>query len=79
LHLTCHSFIIMGKQKISYSEAVAEIEEILNQIEKGELDVDDLTEKVRRVTFLIKSCKSKLLSTEEEINAILDKEEKVEE
>lgn len=65
----------MVKQKLSYSEAVIEIEEILKQIENGELDVDVLTEKVKRVTFLIKYCKSKLKSTEEEINAILGEEE----
>lgn len=66
----------MAKTKLSYTEAVAEIEEILQQIEKGELDVDELTEKVRRVTLLIKTCKSKLMSAELEINAILDEEEK---
>jgi exodeoxyribonuclease VII small subunit len=66
----------MSKQKISYSDAVNEIEEILNQIENGELDVDELTEKVKRVTMLIKSCKSKLKATEEEINTILGEEDK---
>lgn len=67
----------MAKQnKISYSEAIAEITDILSQIEKGELDVDDLTEKVRRVTFLIKICKSKLTSAEKEIETILDKDQK---
>ena len=66
----------MSKQKISYSDAVNEIEEILNQIENGELDVDELTEKVKRVTSLIKICKSKLKSTEEELNTILGEEDK---
>ena len=66
----------MSKQKISYSEAINEIEEILNQIENGELDVDQLTEKVKRVTFLINICKTKLKSTEEEINSILGEEDK---
>jgi exodeoxyribonuclease VII small subunit len=65
----------MSKQKISYSEAVNEIEEILNQIENGELDVDELTEKVKRVTLLIKICKSKLKSTEEEIDSILGEDD----
>ena len=68
----------MSKQKISYSDAVNEIEEILKQIENGELDVDVLSEKVKRVTLLIKICKSKLKSTEEEINTILGEEDKEE-
>ena len=63
---------LMAKQKISYTEAVNEIEEILQKIETGDLDVDELAEKVRRVSMLIKFCKSKLKSTEEEINSILD-------
>ncbi len=67
----------MAKQnKISYSEAITEITDILSQIEKGELDVDELTEKVRRVTFLIKTCKSKLMSAEKEIETILEKDQK---
>ncbi len=61
----------MVKLKITYEDAVHEIEEILNEIEHGDLDVDKLSEKVKRVTILIKHCKSKLQSTEEEINAIL--------
>ncbi len=65
----------MSKQKISYSEAVNEIEEILNHIENGELDVDELTEKVKRVTLLIKICKTKLKSTEEELKSILGEED----
>jgi exodeoxyribonuclease VII small subunit len=69
----------MTKQKISYSEAVSEIEEILNQIENGELDVDELTEKVKRVTMLIKICKTKLKSTEEELKSILGEKDMEEE
>ena len=69
----------MSKQKISYSEAVNEIEEILSQIENGELDVDELTEKVKRVTILIKICKTKLKSTEEELKSILEEKDMADE
>ncbi|WP_430820347.1 exodeoxyribonuclease VII small subunit [Carboxylicivirga caseinilyticus] len=61
----------MTKKKMSYSEAMGEIEEILQQIENEELDVDDLSEKVKRVSVLIKTCKDKLHKTEEEVEAIL--------
>nr|WP_321412536.1 exodeoxyribonuclease VII small subunit [uncultured Carboxylicivirga sp.] len=61
----------MTKKKMSYSEAMGEIEEILQQIESEELDVDDLSEKVKRVSILIKTCKDKLHKTEEEVEAIL--------
>ncbi len=61
----------MTKKKISYSEAIEEVQEILQQIENEELDVDDLSEKVKRVSALIKICKEKLHKTEEEVENIL--------
>lgn len=61
----------MAKQQVKYSEAIAEIEEILELIEKGELDVDELTGKVKRVSQLIQICKSKLQSADEDIKKIL--------
>lgn len=61
----------MTKKTISYNEAMAEIELILRKIEQEELDVDDLSEKVKRVSGLIKLCKEKLHTTEEEVEKVL--------
>jgi len=69
----------MVNKKLTYTEAINEIEEILQQIEDGELDVDKLTEKVKRVSALIKFCKAKLQSTEKEVNTILGEENEDEE
>jgi len=66
----------MTSKTISYKEAVAEIENILEKIENEELDVDDLTEKVKRVSSLIKLCKEKLHNTEQEVEKILKEMEK---
>jgi exodeoxyribonuclease VII small subunit len=64
----------------SYNEAITEIEEILQKIETGELDVDDLTDKVKRVAFLLETtCKKKLKTTESEIQKVIDGLEKDEE
>ena len=62
----------MTKEKISYDAAVQEIEVILGKIEKGDLGVDELAEKVDRVTELLKICRDRLHKTEEQINKILD-------
>ncbi|GET32168.1 hypothetical protein PbJCM13498_10310 [Prolixibacter bellariivorans] len=62
----------MTKKKISYKEAVSEIEEILEQMESEELDVDELSDKVKRVSYLIKVCKDRLHQTEEEVENILN-------
>lgn len=59
------------KKAITYAEAMAEVEEILEQIENEELDVDDLAEKVKRVSVLLKICKDKLLKTNEQVEQIL--------
>ena len=64
----------MTKPEITYKAAVKEIEDILEKIEDGQLDVDELTKNVKRVTDLLKICKNKLHKTEDEVNKILDDE-----
>ncbi|MFV0590551.1 MAG: exodeoxyribonuclease VII small subunit [Draconibacterium sp.] len=61
----------MVSKKISYSEAMSEIEEILEKIESEELDVDELAEKVKRVSVLLKTCKDKLTQTNAQVEQIL--------
>lgn len=61
----------MTKEKISYSDAVAEIESILEKIEAGSLNVDELADKVSRVSDLLKVCRDKLHKTEAQIDQIL--------
>ena len=63
----------------TYNEAITEIEEILEKIESGELDVDELTDKVKRVAYLLETCKKKLKTTESEIQKVIDGLEKEEE
>ncbi|MBN1819547.1 MAG: exodeoxyribonuclease VII small subunit [Prolixibacteraceae bacterium] len=61
----------MATKKATYKEAISEIEEILEQIENNELDVDELAEKVKRVSVLLKTCKEKLQKTNEQVEQIL--------
>ena len=60
----------MAKKEFSFDGAVIEIEDILRNIESGDLDVDKLSIEVKRASELIKQCQKKLRSTEEEINSI---------
>jgi exodeoxyribonuclease VII small subunit len=64
----------MTKNKVSYNEAIQEIENILAEIENNEIDLDLLTEKVNRVAFLLEACKSKLTQTETQIEKIFEKD-----
>ena len=56
---------------VNYTEAFEELQGIVLEIEQGEISVDELSEKVKRAAQLIKICKSKLTSTEEDVNKIL--------
>ncbi len=60
----------MAKKEFSFNDAVLKIEEILKNIETGDLDVDKLSAEVKKASELIKLCQKKLRSTEEEINSI---------
>ncbi len=55
----------------NYTEAFDELREIVTEIEKGEISVDELSQKVKRAAELIRYCKAKLTSTEEDVSAIL--------
>ena len=62
----------MSKNKqMAYSQALIELEKIVGEIESGEIDVDDLSEKVKRATSLIALCKDRLRNTEEEVKKVL--------
>lgn len=62
----------MAKKIISYSSAIDEIEIILNEIENNDVEIDHLSDKVKRVSFLLEVCKSKLFKTEEQIEKIFE-------
>lgn len=59
------------KSKTNYTEAFEELEQIVSEIEAGEISVDVLSTKVKRAAELIKICKEKIRSTEEDVNVIL--------
>jgi exodeoxyribonuclease VII small subunit len=59
------------EEQIKYTEAFRELQEIVEQLEEGQITVDELSEKVKRATVLIRICKEKLSSAEEDVNKIL--------
>lgn len=61
----------MKQKTLSYNESMAEVEAILSQIEDNKLDVDELTEKVKRACSLLKTCKAKLFETQQDVEEIL--------
>ena len=58
-------------EKLNYTRAFEELQQIVQEIEQGEISVDELSQKVKRAAALIKICKDKLSSTEEDVSVIL--------
>ena len=61
----------MSKEELSYDKAFEELQQIVRDMEEGEIGVDELSIKVKRASELIKVCKAKLSSTEEDVSEIL--------
>lgn len=57
--------------QINYEEAMAELEQIVGQMEDGELNLDELTTKLKRAQMRIKQCNDRLTKTDAEIQKIL--------
>ena len=62
----------MAKKKLTYTEAVAEIEQILARLRGEQIDVDTLSAEVKRATELIAQCKAQLTDVEKAVKAELE-------
>jgi len=62
----------MTKKELSYNEAYVRLEEIEAAIESNRLNVDDLNDKLREASVLLKICKDKLFKVNEETKKILE-------
>lgn len=58
--------------KISYTEAFDELQEIVTDMEDSKISIDDLDIKIKRASELLKICKNKLYKTEENVQNILN-------
>lgn len=56
--------------KLSYEKAVAELQQIINELQEEMVSMDDLSAKVKRAAELIQWCREKLRSTGEEIEGL---------
>lgn len=61
----------MNNDTNNYTAAYEELQRIVSEIENGGISVDELSEKVKRATQLIRICKLKLTTTEEDVSKIL--------
>ncbi len=60
------------KKDIKYEEAVRRLEDIVDRMESGDMDIDTLGEQLKTAKELMKLCKDKLTKADEEVRKILD-------
>ncbi len=65
--------------KIKFEDKVKELEEIINELENGEIDLDDSINKYTKAMKLINECDKELKNIEEKVNYILNNDDKLEE
>lgn len=58
--------------QLSYNQAIAELEKIVESLRSSATDVDTLTARTRRAVELLTICRSRLTTTEEELRTILN-------
>ena len=59
---------------MKYEEAVRQLDDIVQKMERNEYGIDELTLQLKKAKELIKQCKDKLTKTDEEIKKILDED-----
>ena len=57
--------------KKTYTQAHTELQDLVELLENAEISVDELSEKIKLATELIKICEEKLTSTEAEVSKII--------
>jgi len=56
---------------MNYTQAIEELETIVQEIENAQISVDELSQKVKRASELIRFCRKTLHATETEVENIL--------
>ena len=59
-------------EKMTYREAIEELETILRALETDAVDVDDLTTRIERSAELIRLCRHKLRHAEASLDRVFD-------
>lgn len=57
---------------MKYEEALSRLEDIVDKMERGDMDIDTMASELKKAQELIKVCKDKLTHTDEEIKKLLE-------
>lgn len=59
-------------EKMTYTQAITELEEIVKKMQSPECSIDNLSQYTTRSLQLLKVCKEKLTRTDEELKKVLN-------
>ena len=66
----------MANNQPTYSQAIVRLEEIVQAIDNGEMEIDQLADKIKEANKLIAFCSEKLTKAEKEMeNLLAEKQE----
>ena len=66
----------MGNKQLTYSEAIARLDESVQLIDNNEVEIDQLADKIKEANKLIAFCSEKLTKAEKEMeNLLAEKQE----
>ena len=63
------------EKDLKYEVALERLQEIVSLLERKEIKIDDLADKVKEAKALVEFCREKLDKTETEINKIIEPNE----
>ena len=67
------------EKKIKFEDKMKELESLINELENGEIDLDDSIEKYTKAMKLIKECDTELKNVEKQISKLVTEENETEE
>lgn len=68
----------MAKEESKFEDKLNELEKMVSELERGDVDLDDAIEKYTTAMKLAKECSEKLKNAEENVNKILSENGKEE-
>lgn len=69
---------MQGKSELTYAQAAARLDEILEKIERGEVDIDELSQLVAEAADLVTLLRKKIAAAEMQIKTITERLEREE-
>ena len=61
----------MAKEEVKFEDTLNSLEKMVNELEKGDVDLDDAINKYTNAMKLAKECSDSLKNAEENVNKIL--------